>query len=275
MLQNAFLERDLQITLGLIPRRLGRYDLQVSGADIEAARTDCGREWDPSGWSVDTAARCLVLITLLHSRAADFDRLLTDLCQSADLNESIAYYRCTAVLPQSAAMDELLGNGLRSHIRALFEAVAHCNPYPQLHFDQNRFNHLVLKALFVDSRLWPIQGIDERGNLELAIVLCDYAHERWAANRRISPELWRCVGPHASGALLDDLQRPLSSEDTLEQQAALLALLSCPAADHADLRRRYREQCADIDAGLVSWDSIGRALSADHIEVHAKDRTGA
>ena len=40
-------------------------------------------------------------------------------------------------------------------------------------------------------------------------MLRDYAHERWAAGRPVAPELWRCVGPFAEGAALDDLARVL------------------------------------------------------------------
>ena len=67
---------------------------------------------------------------------------------------------------------------------------------------------MVLKALFVETTLAPIVGLDERANPELARILRDYAHERWAAGRPVSPELWRCVGPFATdAAALDDLDR--------------------------------------------------------------------
>ncbi len=73
--------------------------------------------------------------------------------------------------------------------------MAHRNPYPSERFAENRWNHMVLKAIFVGSPLHPIQGLDARANPPLARMLCDYAHERWAAGRPVSPELLRCVGP--------------------------------------------------------------------------------
>ena len=96
-------------------------------------------------------------------------------------------------------------------MRAVFEAVAHRSPYPKEQFAENRWNHMVLKALFVGSALHPIQGLEERANPTLARMLCDYAHERWAAGRPVSPELWRCVGPHADAEALADLQRVLAT----------------------------------------------------------------
>ena len=59
-------------------------------------------------------------------------------------------------------------------------------------------------------------------------MLGDYAHERWAAGRPVSPELWRCVGPFASGALLDDLARVLDSGTPPERAAALASQAPIP-----------------------------------------------
>ena len=71
-------------------------------------------------------------------------------------------------------------------MRPVFEAVAHRNPYPARHFDESAWNHLVLKALFIGSTLAPIEELDARANPTLMRMLCDYAHERWAAGRTIS-----------------------------------------------------------------------------------------
>lgn len=259
MISDASSSRDLYITLGLIPRKLGRDDLQLSRQELSSAQRDCGRLWNPSQWSMDTAARCLVICALHHTHPDSFDTVFADLCRTAELNESIAFFQCCAVLPQSDSLDTLIGTGLRTHIKAVFEAIAHHNPYPELHFDKNRWNHMVLKALFIESKLWPIQGLDVRANAELASILCDYAHERWSAGRAVTPELWRCVGPYASGDMLDDLHRALSSDDATEQQAALLALMSCPHADHSALQQNHPIWSAMIADGSLTWNGIGMA----------------
>ena len=54
-LSGAAPERDLHIALGLAQRKLGRGDLELEPADLEAARA-ARDSWDPSGWSVDGAA---------------------------------------------------------------------------------------------------------------------------------------------------------------------------------------------------------------------------
>ena len=88
-----------------------------------------------------------------------------------------------------------VGEGLRTSMRAVFEAIAHRSPFPKENFSEDRWNHMVLKALFIGSTLAPIQGLDERANPTLAEISADYAHERWAAGRPVTPELWRCIGP--------------------------------------------------------------------------------
>jgi hypothetical protein len=106
--------------------------------------------------------------------------------------------------------------------------VAHASPYPGEHFDEPAWNQMVLKALFIGSRLAPIQGLDRRANPTLARMLCDYAHERWSAGRRVSPELWRCVGPFADEAARRDLAHALRQGDAAEQAAARAALDAAP-----------------------------------------------
>jgi len=86
----------------------------------------------------------------------------------------------------------------------------------------------VLKALFIGAALEPIQGLDERANPELARILLDFAHERWAAGRAVPAELWRCVGPFAEGAAVDDLFRVFQSKDKQERRAAETALAASP-----------------------------------------------
>ena len=208
----------LAIALGLAPRRLGKVDLQFDAAAARSALEG----WDPAGWSVVDAARILVLTE--SSLTNGFAERFRALCRTADVAELVSLYRGLPLYPDPAALEPQVGEGLRSNMRSVFEAIAHRNPYPRLHFDQHRWNHMVLKALFVGSPLAPIQGLDERANPELARILCDFAHERWAASRPVPPELWRCVGPFAEGAVLEDLSRVLQSKDSDERRAAVAAL---------------------------------------------------
>jgi hypothetical protein len=142
----------------------------------------------------------------------------------------------------------------------VFESVAHRNPFPRERFDENRWNQMVLKALFVGSTMNPIPGLDERANPTLARILCDYAHERWAAGRAVSPELWRCVGPFAEDAALADLKRVVETGAEPERKAAALALAASAAPEAKDMLAAMDEQAKAIENGRLSWESLAQEL---------------
>jgi len=247
-------ERELHVTLGMAPRRLGKADLILEEADLAAAgRARAG--WDPRGWSVDVAARVLALLAAADGGRAFAERFRA-LCRSADVAEAVALYRGLPLYPEQESLESQAAEGVRTNMRAVFEAVAHRNPFPRERFDQNRWNQMVLKALFIGSSLAPIQGLDARANAGLAEILRDYAHERWAAGRPVSPELWRCVGPFALGAALADLERALASPDERERQGAALALAASPAGDARALLATAAALSSRIEHGDLTWDRL-------------------
>jgi hypothetical protein len=248
-------DKDIFITLGLIPRRLGRADLDLGPADLEEAQAAC-QGWNPRGWSVDGAARVMVLLQTI-AQAEGFPEKFQRLCRTADVAEAIAFYRGLALYPDPARLEPVAAEGLRSSISVIFEAVAHDNPYPQRYFDEHRWNHMVLKALFNGAALAPIQGLDERANPDLAVMLRDYAHERWAADRPVSPELWRCIGPFATTPeVLDDLAQVLKSEIAAERAAGALALAASPSEEARALLARAPDLQRQIAAGTLSWNTL-------------------
>ena len=249
-------DRDLYLALGLVPRKLGKADLELSDVDLrDAAQARAG--WDPRGWSVDQAARILILLDA-GGTGETFAQRFVQLCRTADVAEAIAFYRGLPLYPDPERLEAHAAEGTRTNMRAVFEAVAHRNPYPREQFAENRWNHMVLKALFVGSTLHPIQGLDERANPTLARMLCDYAHERWAAGRPVSPELWRCVGLHADAEALGDLQRVLATGGASERKAAALALAACPDAKAAALLGQAPDLAAAVARGELSWDNLSQ-----------------
>ncbi|MEM7522834.1 MAG: EboA domain-containing protein [Pseudomonadota bacterium] len=184
--------RSLHIFLGFAPRKLGKADLDLSPAEIAAA--DAAHPgWRPAYWSIDGAARVLALLT--YRGARPFAETFKDLRRTSDAAEMVALYRGLPLYPDAGALDFEVGEGLRSNLKPVFEAIAHNNPFPRDKFDEHRWNHMVLKALFVGSELSPIIGLEARANEELARILVDYAHERWAAGRPVTEELWIPVRP--------------------------------------------------------------------------------
>jgi hypothetical protein len=254
-LSSGSTDKELYLSLGYAIRRLGKSDLELSPSELStASATRPG--WDPSDWSVDQAARLAFILATDDGDAAKFKARLEQLFRTADIGELITFYRGLPLYPYPELHVARAREGARSAMQPIFEAVAHRNPYPQAQFDENAWNHMVLKALFVGSKLDPIQGLDRRSNPRLMRMLCDYAHERWAASRPVSPELWRCVGPHADNAAIDDLASVLAKGGPIDRQAAALALAASPLPLAKELLARVPELAKAAAAGSPGWATL-------------------
>lgn len=266
-------KKRFEITFGMIPRRLGRRDLELSEADLRAA-VAARQGWNPSRWSIDTAARILLLVRYGARTDMSFAELFKDLHRTADLAEVLALYNGLPLFPEPETLVEMAVLGLRTNIRAEFQAIAHNNPYPAEQFDQNPWNNMVLKALFIGVMLEPIQGLDQRANPELARILHDYAHERWAADRAVSPELWRCIGPFATGALLQDFQKVADQGNETEKKAVALALRTTPALpENAGLRAQLSMFDGVIASGALTWTAIAEEMLDKSLAITRKLNT--
>jgi hypothetical protein len=245
----------LALAIGLAPRKLGKADLALSEAERRAA-AGLRPGLDPSGWSIDQAARMLFLLASFDGDevafAARLDRLLT----SGEVGEHIALLRGLPLYPGPARLAARAGEGVRSAMQPVFEAVAHANPFPREQFSEAQWNQMVVKALFIGSRLAPIQGLDQRRNPELAAMLIDYAHERWAAGRSVSPELWRCVGPYARAGDVADLSKVLRDGSDNERKAAALALAESPLPAAETALMTASSLAAAIKRGDLTWRGI-------------------
>ncbi len=245
-------DKTTYLALGYATRRLGKDDLTLSAEDLASAeRARAG--WDPSDWSVDQAARLAFILASYDVDASRFRDRLEQLFRTADVGELITFYRGLPLYPEPQLHIARAREGARSGMQPIFEAVAHRNPYPAEQFDENSWNHMVLKALFIGSTLAPIQGLDRRANPTLMRMLCDYAHERWAAGRAVSPELWRCVGPHADQEALDDLGRVLKTGDDRDRQAAALALGTASSSAAKRLLDTVPSLAAETKSGRLTW----------------------
>ena len=258
--QSAALQRDaspapFDIAFGLVPRRLGHAELALGDAD-RAAATRAIAGWEPHRWSVADAAR-IFLLCGLPTTPMPFAPRFRALCSAADLTELTALYRGLPLYPGPDALLDQVAEGLRSNMRGVFEAIVHHNPFPTTHFDEHRWNHMVLKALFVGCPLAPIQGLEQRANPELARMLCDFAHERIAAGRPVPFEIWRCVGPFARASMVDDLARALAGGDATEQRAAALALAASPDVRAAGLLAQAPALRDAIARGELNWATLG------------------
>jgi hypothetical protein len=221
-------DRARGIAIGLAPRRLGKAGLSLRADDLARA-TELRNGLDPAGWSVDQLAR-IALMVASYRDDVGFAESLDRFCATAEVNELIALYRGLPVYPAAALIEPRAREAVRSGMKPVFEAVAHGNPYPGEVFAEHDWNQMVVKAIFIGASLWPIQGLDRRGNPELARMLVALAQERRAAGRPISCEIWRCVVPYADREGMAALIRAWEDGVENDRLAIALALQAAPAA---------------------------------------------
>jgi hypothetical protein len=240
-------ERALGVTIGLVPRRLGKADLALPAAEL--ARADALRpSLDLGDWSVDQLARVALMAASHAGDGAAFASRFDGFCATAEINELIALCRGLPVYPDPALIEPRAREAVRSGMKPVFEAVAHRNPYPRETFSEEAWNQMVVKAFFIDSTLWPIQGLDDRANPRLARMLVGLAQERWSAQRPVSGEIWRCVAPYADDEGVAALAHGWATGKDKERLAIALALQMAPQI-RIDLPA---DELAQLQARLIS-----------------------
>jgi len=246
--------RSLTTAVGLAPRRVGKAPLALKSDEIaEAARVRPGL--DARDWTIDQAARIYLMLVSGAADGEGFPARLDRLFRSGEIGEQIALLRGLPLYPAPAEIVPTASEGIRSAMQPIFEAVAHNSPYPAEQFSEAMWNQMVVKTLFIGSTLAPIAGLDERRNPDLARMLVDYAHERWAAGRTVSPELWRCVGPFAE-SYLDELIKVFESPVEAEQRAGALALSECPTPEALVILESAPQLWREIRKGTLSWKTL-------------------
>lgn len=251
-------DRTLAVAIGLAPRRLGKSDLSLTAAD-KAQATTLRPGLDPGDWSVDQLARIAFMVASHTGDDDAFAARLDNFCTTAELNELIALCRGLPVYPGAARLEARAREAVRSGMKPVFEAVAHRNPYPSEVFTEDAWNQMVVKALFIGSSLWPIQGLDRRNNPHLARMLVGFAQERWAAGRLVSGELWRGVAPHADSEGIAALTHAFDTGSDKDRLAVALALQATSDAGHItplkDLhfQDEIRSLQARITAEKIDW----------------------
>lgn len=254
---NGAPERLFFTAFSAVPRYLGKNYLQLTSQDLAAAE-DLVPGWFPGDWTVDQAGRTILVLALPHDRTEDYLRSLDKVFSTADMRELIALYQSLPLLPHPELHRQRAAEGIRSNMSNVFHAIALRNPYPAAYLDNMAWNQMVLKALFIESPIHLIYGLDQRANPELAKMLVNYAHERWAAKRPVSPELWRLVGKFADSTIIADLAKVLANGDNIEQKAAALACSESPLPEAQVLLSHYPKLQSAIHQSELTWSNFHR-----------------
>src|SRR5690554_687374 len=212
----------------------------------------------PAAWNRLQTARTYLLT---HFQAADsehFLKILDRLLESADMHEQEAVYAAFPLLPYQESLKLKAAEGLRTNITSVFDAIALNNPYPANYLDEKAWNQMVIKSIFLQRPLYKIVDTDRRANGDLAKILIDFAHERWAAGRNVMPELWRFVGPFLTDEDLKDVQKVIQSEEPIEQEAVLLACSQSSLTLAQKLLEDHPTVKSKIEEGKINWEQIGQ-----------------
>lgn len=237
------------------PRKTSKAPLTLRLAQLEQLRS-LQPAFNPATWTIDELCR-VTLMTCLPTETNH--EVLEKLFGTADMRESVALYKGLSFLENAEAFRLRAIDGLRTNITPVFDAIALDNPYAEKYFAEQPWNQMVLKAMFMERPLYRIYGLDRRRNKTLALILRDYAHERWSAHRSVSTELWRNAVGFIDAPLLEDLQRVLNEGTGRERFAAALAIRESGLAE-ADT---ILDKAGIAPADLPEWDELGRAEEAD------------
>jgi len=146
------------------------------------------------------------------------------LFETADINELVILYKGLYWLDNAAGFVPRMTEGVRTNMVPVFDAIALNNPYPFQYFTDDAWNQMVLKAIFNGRPLYKIYKLHERKNQKLANILHDFIHERWAAGRTVTPEIWQLMPGFITPEIEADLRKAARSEDVHERNAATKAL---------------------------------------------------
>ncbi len=250
-------KRLLQRLFSSAPRWLPRDSFQYQSMVAKLPDTFAEARFDH--WTKDQAGRVAFLASFPYETSKEALATIQDLFDTADLRETEAIYLSLPFLPFPEAFVRFAAEGIRTNMVSVFDAVALGNPYPADYLDEAAWNQLYLKAAFMARPLYRIVGIERRANAELSRMIQDYAEERWAAGRLVSPEIWRAATHFLNDSLVESLERLASSDLPLERAAAALVCRDAEYSGVKSLKRKYPDLKKPHPD---SWEGIGKALDA-------------
>ena len=248
--------------LGLAPRKLGKADLKPSREELQAA-DQLRHGLDPTDWSIDQTARIGLTLAFYQADDASFAHQVALLVDTSEINELLAIFRGFALFPHPQALEPKAREAIRSTMRPVYEAMAHRNPYPLEFFDEAAWNQMIVKAFFLDSSVWQIQGVDQRYNTDLSFMLIKLVQERWSAARFIAPEIWRCAVPCANSEGVAVVLQALGGKASEQElQAIAKVCLSHPDLCDPSIRSAVHAMTWQTDPASMPWSTFESASYA-------------
>jgi hypothetical protein len=239
--------------ISMASRHARRRKAEIDEVEVARAR-ELLPGWNPENWSLLDLLRVGLILSRPDLEEAGAAPSICGMAKYADVGELCALYRSLPLLPRPADYVWQAGEGCRSNMNEVFQAIACDNPFPVSHFDDVAWRALVVKAIFIDAPLWRVHGIDQRHSDDLAHVALDLADERRSAGRAVQPQLWLSLGARGGERAIASLEHEMSAPEPQGRQGAVLGLARAGQLDQlAALRSK------EHDAAVVQ--TIDRALA--------------
>jgi len=240
-------DQEFFISFALVNKKIPRDHLQPTLEQIKNFhRANC--EFTIENWRLDQLCRLSLLMNypLLNLRN------LTKLISVADTQEQITIYKSIFYLENASQYTPLVVDGIRTNIIDIFDAIALKNLYPTKYFSEDQWNQMVLKAIFMERPIYQIKDIDLRRNEKLAHILFDYARERWAASRLVTPELWRMIRGYLTKDQFLEMKKQMGESIKPHQESMLKLIQESKLYNTQQWINVHSVQLENI-----SWDKIG------------------
>lgn len=251
-LENSQSARDLFMTYSLLASKFDKTpDINYSDDNNETISY-----FKAHGADALQMSRIYLLTKVLELNPQFYIKEVAKIIEVADTTELETFLRYLTILPESESFKHAAVEALRTNISIIFDAITLNNRYPALYFNDQQWNQMYLKAAFMERDLALIQCVDERANADLTRIISDYAHERWAASRKIDPMFWRPVSKFMDDTLLSDMERLLTSEDKIENKAGALCCYFSDDKRALALLEKHKELKDQVASGKITWNTL-------------------
>jgi len=241
--------KDLYLTYSLLASKAPTTKVFVKGSEVKQYLTN------KEATSLEIG-RIYLLVAVLESDSDFFESKVANIIQVADKGELETFLKFLVLLPNAIKYKSVAVDALRTNIVSVFDAIALDNPYPALYFSSQEWNQMYLKAAFLERDLSRINAVDSKANRDLARIISDYAHERWAASRQVDSYFWRPVTQFLDKNLLEDIKKLFNSENALVKNAAALCCFYSDNEDAKKLLENYPEVLKLIENKKLSWETL-------------------
>jgi hypothetical protein len=244
--------KDLYLTYSLIGSKFKNTDTLNIDIDLK----ELSEYLTLQNASISEIGRIYLLRSVLEFNPEFFKDKVANIILLAETSELETFLKFLVLLPNPEDYIFVAVEALRTNIASVFNAISAHNPYPALYFNSQQWNQMFLKAAFIESDLTTFNNIDGKANKDLARIISDYAHERWAAGRTINPYFWRPVTNFIEGPLIDDIQRLFESENSTENKVAAICCFNSNNSIAKQMLEKYPSYIKQLKEKKLTWNTL-------------------